>query len=123
MIPMGAMIHMMGRTITCPIRHHHHQHPDQMTTTLLQDPATFHHPQDPTLATVVHDPRTHQLITPLRLVQDLLRNLMVIPLNDRIRMVPEGGRQMHMPRNAVDETKGFEPAICIPRPSSYGYRL
>lgn len=97
MIPMGAMIHMMmGRAITCPIRLHHHRHPDQMTATLLQDLATFRHPQDPTPATVVHDHHTRQLITPLRLVQDLLRNLMVTPLNDRIRMVPEGGRQMHM---------------------------
>ena len=92
---MGAMIPMMDRTITCRIRHHHPRQPDPMAATLLpEDLVTFRHPPDPTLAMVDHDPRTRQLITPLRLGQGLLR--LVTRLSDRIRMVPEGGRQMHM---------------------------
>lgn len=86
MILMVAMIRMMDRTITCPTLLHHHRRPDHMTATLLQDLATFHHPQDRTPVMEDHDPRTRQLITPLRLED----------LRDLIRMDPEDGRQMHM---------------------------
>lgn len=86
MILMEAMTPMKDRTTTCPTHLHHLRRPDPMMAP-LQDLATFRHPQDRTPVMEDQQPRTRRLITPRRLEQDL---------HDRIRMVPEGGRQMHM---------------------------